>query len=71
MDLEAIMLIEIREKQIPLIYGIQKHSKLMNITEKEQAYRHREQTNGYQWERDGGGAREEQGIKSCKPLCIK
>ena len=31
----------------------------MNITEKEQAYRHREQTNGYQWERDGGGAREE------------
>ena len=49
MDLGAIMLIEIREKQIPLIYGIQKHNELMNITEKEQTHRHREQTNGYQW----------------------
>ena len=33
-----------------------KYNKLVNITEK-QIHRYREQTSGYQWRENGGGAR--------------
>ena len=53
MDLEGIMLSEISETEkdkycmIPLIYGIKKFNKLVNITKKKQTHRYREQTSGY------------------------
>ena len=40
------------------MWNLKKYNKLVNITKKKQAHRHREQTSGYQWEGGNIGMRE-------------
>ena len=61
MDLEGSMLSERNQirKTNTVWYHLymesQKYNKVMNITEKKQNHRYREQTSGYQWGEEGEG----------------
>ena len=60
MDLEAIMLSEIsqteKDKYCMISHVWNLKNKLVNITKMKQTHRYREQTSGYKWGREGGGA---------------
>ena len=64
MDLEGIMLSEVRQRKRNTIryYSYvesKKYNKLVNIIKRKQTHKYREQTSGYQWgERRGGAIKE-------------
>ena len=65
MDLEGIMLSEVSQTKTNAVWyhlyvKSKKQNKLVNITQKKQTHRYREQTSGYQWE-EGMGERQDRG----------
>ena len=73
MDLEVIMLRKQTEKNkyCHLYVESKRYNKLMNITQRKQTHRCKNQTNGYQWREGGGRALRRERVRRFKLLRIK